>query len=164
MAFKWILGILPGRKEITDWRGKRGEDQYLRTQHWVLWKNLTMSMPFDPEISILGISPKKRTTSTNTDSHTRILLTLLVVGEIWECLKHQRVEKDGHTPCMYHAGIKITSIKGFIFFLRFYLFIHNRQRERGRDTGRGRSRLHAGSPMWDSIPGLQDHTLGCRWR
>ena len=32
-----------------------------------------------------------------------------------------------------------------------------RERERGRDTGRGRSRLHAGSPMWDSIPGLQDH-------
>ena len=23
--------------------------------------------------------------------------------------------------------------------------------ERDRDTGRGRSRLHAGSPMWDSI-------------
>ena len=31
--------------------------------------------------------------------------------------------------------------------------------ERGRDTGRGRSRLHAGSPMWDSIPGHQDHVL-----
>ena len=28
--------------------------------------------------------------------------------------------------------------------------------ERGRDTGRGRSRLHAGSPTWDSIPGLHD--------
>ena len=24
------------------------------------------------------------------------------------------------------------------------------ERERGRDTGRGRSRLQAGSPMWDS--------------
>ena len=33
---------------------------------------------------------------------------------------------------------------------------------RGRDIGRGRSRLHAGSPMWDSILGLQDHTLGQR--
>ena len=33
------------------------------------------------------------------------------------------------------------------------------KRERGRDTGRGRSRLHAGSPSWDSIPGLKDHTL-----
>ena len=33
-----------------------------------------------------------------------------------------------------------------------------RERERGRDTGSERSRLHAGSPTWDSIPGLQDHT------
>ena len=33
-------------------------------------------------------------------------------------------------------------------------------RERGRDTGRGRSRLHAGGLTWDSIPGLQDHALG----
>ena len=48
-------------------------------------------------------------------------------------------------------------------FLRFYLFIHEKhreERERGRDTGRGRSRLHAGSPTRDSIPGLQDHALG----
>ena len=36
------------------------------------------------------------------------------------------------------------------------------ERERGRDTGRGRSRLHAGSPMWDSILGLQDHNLSQR--
>ena len=34
--------------------------------------------------------------------------------------------------------------------------------ERGRDPGRGRSRLHAGSPVWDSIRGLQDHALGQR--
>ena len=39
-----------------------------------------------------------------------------------------------------------------------------RERERGRDTdtGRGRSRFHAGSPMWDLIPGLQDHALSQR--
>ena len=41
-------------------------------------------------------------------------------------------------------------------FLRFYLFIYERHRERGRDIGRGRSRLHAGSPMRDSIPGPRD--------
>ena len=34
------------------------------------------------------------------------------------------------------------------------------ERERGRDTGRGRSRLHAGSPMWDSILGLDPGTPG----
>ena len=30
---------------------------------------------------------------------------------------------------------------------------------RGRDTGRGRSRLHVGSPTWDLILGLQDQAL-----
>ena len=57
----------------------------------------------------------------------------------------------------------------FYFILYFiYLFMRNthtqrereRERERGRGTGRGRSRLHTGSPMRDSIPGLQDHALG----
>ena len=37
-----------------------------------------------------------------------------------------------------------------------------REREKGRDTGGGRSRLHAGSPIWDLIPGLQDHAPGQR--
>ena len=37
-----------------------------------------------------------------------------------------------------------------------------RERERGRDIGRGRSKLHAGSPMWDSILALQDRALGQR--
>ena len=36
---------------------------------------------------------------------------------------------------------------------RFYLFIHERHGERGRDIGRGRSRLLVGSPMQNSIPG-----------
>ena len=35
-------------------------------------------------------------------------------------------------------------------------------RERGRDTGGGRSRLHAGSLMWDSILGLWDQALSQR--
>ena len=45
------------------------------------------------------------------------------------------------------------------FFLRFYLFIHDTQRKRGRDTGRERSKLHSKSPLWDFIWGLWDHTL-----
>ena len=48
----------------------------------------------------------------------------------------------------------------FLFFLRFYLFM--RDTERGRDTGRGRSRLPVGSLMWDLIPGPQDHDLSRR--
>ena len=35
-----------------------------------------------------------------------------------------------------------------------------RERERGREAGKGRRRLHAGSPRRDSIPGLQDQALG----
>ena len=34
-----------------------------------------------------------------------------------------------------------------------------RDTERGRDIGRGRSRLLTVSPMWDSIPGPWDHAL-----
>ena len=56
----------------------------------------------------------------------------------------------------------------FLFFFKdfIYLFIRGteKERDRDRDTGRGRIRLHAGSPMWDSIQGLQDHTPGCRQR
>ena len=40
--------------------------------------------------------------------------------------------------------------------LRFYLFIHERHRERGRDIGRGIRRLPAESPTQDSIPGPRD--------
>ena len=49
----------------------------------------------------------------------------------------------------------------FHHFLKniFILFIHERHTVRGRDTGRGRSRLPAGTLMQDSIPGPQDHDL-----
>ena len=40
--------------------------------------------------------------------------------------------------------------------------MRDRVRETGRETGRGRSRLHARSLTWDSIPGLQDRALGQR--
>ena len=43
-----------------------------------------------------------------------------------------------------------------------YLFMRNTERENGRDRGRGRSRLHAGNPMGDSILGSQDHALSQR--
>ena len=51
--------------------------------------------------------------------------------------------------------------KVFTFFKKIiHLFMRDTERERGRDTGRGRSRLHAGSLTRDLIPGLQDHALG----
>ena len=61
-----------------------------------------------------------------------------------------------------HPGIPLL---GFFKKYFIYLFIKtNTHTHRGRDTGRGRSRLNTGNPMWDSIPGLQDHTPGCRRR
>ena len=51
--------------------------------------------------------------------------------------------------------------EGYYYFLKI-LFIYDRHRKRGRDTGRGRGRLHAGSPTRDSVLGLQDHALGQR--
>ena len=51
----------------------------------------------------------------------------------------------------------------FLFFLKIlFIYLSMIDIERGRDTGRGRSRLHAGSPTWDSIPGLQDGAPGQR--
>ena len=60
-------------------------------------------------------------------------------------------------------GTKISSISPILLFLkRFCLLICKRHTERGRDTGRGRSRLHAGSPTWDSIPEPWDGDLSQR--
>ena len=46
----------------------------------------------------------------------------------------------------------------FLFFFKDSLYLFERERERERE----KSRLHAGCLTWDSIPGLQDHTLGQR--
>ena len=54
---------------------------------------------------------------------------------------------------------EIQELSAFFFKDFIYLFMRDTERERGRDTGRGRSRLHAGSPMQDSLLGLQDHAL-----
>ena len=43
-----------------------------------------------------------------------------------------------------------TVVLFFYFYFLKILFIHERQRERGKDVGRGRRRLPAGSPMQDS--------------
>ena len=52
----------------------------------------------------------------------------------------------------------------FFFFLIFYLFMIVRERERERQRHRQREKQApcTGSPTWDSIPGLQDRTLGQR--
>ena len=47
----------------------------------------------------------------------------------------------------YHAHANVTL--NIYFLKRFYLFIHETPRERGRDTGRERSRLPVGNLMQD---------------
>ena len=49
-----------------------------------------------------------------------------------------------------------SSLGDLLPFLKKYIFIYLflRHTQRGRDIGRGRSRLLEGSPMRDSIPGL----------
>ena len=50
----------------------------------------------------------------------------------------------------------------FIFF-KIYLFMIDIERERQRHRRREKQ-APCRSLMWDSIPGLQDHALGCRQR
>ena len=88
----------------------------------------------------------------------RSLLGLLV----WHYLHLRRMRgvpygSSSLTSLDFCSGVKPHIMKlmskstSFLFFLilRFYLFIHERHTERGRDAGRGRSRLLKGSPMWD---------------
>ena len=59
--------------------------------------------------------------------------------------------------------LKIVFLCVFVLLFFKILFIHERHRKRGRDTGRGRrSRFHARSLLWDSIPGTQDQALSQR--
>ena len=50
----------------------------------------------------------------------------------------------------------------FCLFVLKTLFIHERHRDKGRDTKGGRSRLPAANLMRDSIPGPWDHNLSPR--
>ena len=56
-----------------------------------------------------------------------------------------------------------TVLQIHFFFFKDLIYSWETQRKRGKDSDRGRSRFHIGSPMWDSIPGLQGPVLGQRW-
>ena len=63
-------------------------------------------------------------------------------------------------PVVSRRTTKIFNHEHLIFLKKDFIDSFMRDPERGRDTGRGRSRLPAGSPMRDSIPGPRSHDLG----
>ena len=92
-----------------------------------------------------------------------VLLILKCISKImfYRELSKVMFYREVITPiCLQTPTLFFLKVHGFFSLIFIYLFMIERQR--GRDTGRGRSRLHSGSPMWDSILGLQDHTLGQR--
>ena len=59
-----------------------------------------------------------------------------------------RVHKQVGDPFIKAENTRQGIVCLFVFFIDFiYSFMKDTERERGRDMGRGRSRLHAGSPM-----------------
>ena len=105
------------------------------------------------------MAPQQHFTQTNGgDSQEGNRCTELRIKELpdWACRTGtgEGVQKDlGVNRPLKVGGWILTSVSDSNFSLRFYLFIHERDRERGRDIGRERSRLHAGTLIWDSIPG-----------
>ena len=57
------------------------------------------------------------------------------------------------------VGLWAVTQSGLLLFFKDFIYLFMRHTERSRGTSRGSSRLHAGSPIQDSIPGPQDHTL-----
>ena len=79
------------------------------------------------------------------------------------CLPWSTLNSPLVSPCFLPLILPLLfSFSNQDFFLRFYLFIHERHTERGRNIGRERSRIPTGSLMQDLIPGTWDHVLNQR--
>ena len=76
------------------------------------------------------------------------------------CRHSSRKAQTNTLSCGHH--LQREGLWGIFFFGKDFIYLFMRDRERGRDTGRGRSRLSAGTLMWDLIPGLWDHDLSQR--
>ena len=61
--------------------------------------------------------------------------------------------------CLPHL---ISHLSRYLFFYFLFIYDSHRERERKRDRQREKQAPCTGSPMWDSIPGLQDRALGQR--
>ena len=84
--------------------------------------------------------------------------TAFVVIALDQKQPHVHQQRNRETA-KYYKAVKIII---YVFFFFNILFIYDRYRERERQRHRQREKQApcTGSPMWDSIPGLQDHALG----
>ena len=85
----------------------------------------------------------------------------LLIGNCWARICPALMQKKDLQQDQANREGFLLPITTLIFLKKIFIyFFHERQRERGRHTGRGRSRVHTGNPTRDSIPALQDHALG----
>ena len=89
----------------------------------------------------------------------------IITSATFYCMVSQGQPRVRGRVGKFHLLVGRETDFGAIFFFKILIliFIHSWETEGGgRDTGRGRSRIHAGSPMRDSILALQDHALSQR--
>ena len=128
MVYIWAAS-LEGKLTASFWFKMCTPNSTVETQGRSRW----------PEEQVLE-GKKKTGTSAG-----QLCLHLSWGASCWSCRMHCRGSKTVEQTELQGTGrcFKLSS------FLRFYLFIH----KRCRDTGRGRSKLHAGSPMAGLDPG-----------
>ena len=105
---------------------------------WAKWRCLTSEPPRCPKLQILDVRWWYEVL------RLKLAFFWLLVGQIM---------------FLCFSAIEIS-----FFFFNFYLFmiVTERERERQRHRQREKQAPCTGSPTWDSIPGLQDRTLGQR--
>ena len=96
---------------------------------------LSLLTPVQPGAYFFDIQPGN--TLSETDSVCKLLMVF------WS---------GNRRKCWVYLDLVDWVVDMHFFFFKI-LFIYSWETQRGRDTGRRRSRLPAGSPMWDSIPG-----------
>ena len=96
---------------------------------------------------------EKRSTSYKSNTYTTCMLK--TIWYWWKRSKismnrgtHVLIDKTWHSKAVDSPHIDVHRFLKKKDFICLFM----RDRERGRDPGRRKSRLHAGSPVWDSIP------------